>query len=339
MRPEHRDALDRAREAVAIGRRLSVGDDIQHLPVLMAALQALGMALAAAGRDDDATPVWQEAALIGRRLVEAYPQAHRNRLTGTLSSLAPRLLDAADAKRTVAAAAEAVDAYRWLAAERPDIGNRGMLASALHDYGYELKAAGQAADSLEYTVEALRLRRAMAEEQPWLEFPLSVTLHNVANMLMNRGRHAEALEHLNEEVEILRRVDSEEVDEHDPDLCVRRLGAALHDVGVCLSFAERYDDAVTATTEAEEIRRRLAEHGGAEARAEWEATVQNLALQLTQAGRWDESEAQWHQIYQPGLLMKGTLAVLGGIIGGIGLAYRGYKRLRGGRGGAGQPPN
>ncbi|MGH3991959.1 MAG: tetratricopeptide repeat protein, partial [Pseudonocardiaceae bacterium] len=131
-------------------------------------------------------------------------------------------------------------------ATTPDPADRARLYSVL---GYRLSHAGQREQALAATVEAVEIRRRLAQTNPAAFEPdLASALNNLGAMLSNLGRREEALAATVEAADVYRRLAQTNPAAFEPDLAM-----ALNNLGMMLSNLGRREEALAATVEAVEI--------------------------------------------------------------------------------------
>ena len=163
----------------------------------------------------------------------------------SLNNLGNRLSALGRREDALAAAQEATDLYRRLAAERPDA-FRPDLAASLNNLGNMLSDLGRREDALAAAQEATDLYRRLAAERPDAFRPdLAMSLNNLGNRLSDLGRREDALAAAQEAVDIRRRLAAERPDAFRPDLA-----GSLNNLGNRLSDLGRREDALAAAQEA-----------------------------------------------------------------------------------------
>ncbi|MCB1021840.1 MAG: tetratricopeptide repeat protein [Bryobacterales bacterium] len=129
---------------------------------------------------------------------------------------------------------------------------RGRIANNL---SVRLSDLGRREDALAQAEEAVRIRRALAQQRPDAFLPdLAMSLNNLATMLSDLGRREDALAQAEEAVRIRRALAQQRPDAFLPDLAMslNNLANMLRDLG-------RREDALAQAEEAVRIRRALAQ--------------------------------------------------------------------------------
>ena len=143
-----------------------------------------------------------------------------NRAAGWQNNLANRLSDLGQREAALAAAQEAVDLYRALAAARPDAFTPD-LAGSLNNLASFLSDLGQREAALIAAQEAVDLRRALAAVLPDAFTPnLAMSLNNLANMLSALGQREAALIAAQEAVDLRRALAAARPDAFTPNLAM-----------------------------------------------------------------------------------------------------------------------
>jgi tetratricopeptide (TPR) repeat protein len=196
-----------------------------------------------------------------------------NNLGNTLSELGRR-------EAALAAAEEAVTAYRTLAAERPDA-FLPILAASLSNLGNRLSALGRREAALAAAKEAVTAYRTLAAERPDAFLPdLAASLNNLGIRLSELGRREAALAAAEEAVRIRRTLAAERPDAFLPDLAM-----SLNNVSVMLSELGRREAALAAAEEAVRIRRTLAAERPDAFLPDLAMSLSNLGNRLSALGR------------------------------------------------------
>ncbi|MFG2825765.1 tetratricopeptide repeat-containing serine protease family protein [Kitasatospora sp. NPDC048365] len=176
------------------------------------------------------------------------------------------------------------DVQRQLAHEDP-AAFEPDLATSLSNLGAHLSGAGQRAEALTASAEAVEIRRRLAADKPAAFEPdLAASLSNLGNRLADAGRRAEALAATEQAVDIYRRLAAGNPDAFEPNLA-----ASLSNLGIRLSEAGRHAEAMTAEQQAVEIRRRLAAGNPDAFEPDLARSLSNLGNRLSGAGRWADA--------------------------------------------------
>ncbi len=255
------EALDCAREAVAIRRELAQAQPAAYRPNLALSLNNLANRLSERGdaesraealdcaREAVALDCAREAVAVYRELAQAQPAAYRPNLAGSLNNLAAHLSEQGDAASRAEAldcAREAVAVYRELAQAQP-AAYRPDLAMSLNNLAAHLSEQGDAAsraEALDCAREAVAVYRELAQAQPAAYRPnLALSLNNLANRLSERGdaeSRAEALDCAREAVAIRRELAQAQPAAYRPDLAesLNNLANHLSEQGDAASRAE-----------------------------------------------------------------------------------------------------
>jgi tetratricopeptide (TPR) repeat protein len=124
-------------------------------------------------------------------------------LARSLNNLGNRLGELGRREEALAAARDATDVCRRLAAERPDAFSP-FLAGSLDNLGNRLSELGRREEALAATHAAVDIRQRLAGERPDTFRPfLAVSLDNLSIRLSNLGRREEALTAVREAVTLL----------------------------------------------------------------------------------------------------------------------------------------
>ncbi|WP_404199767.1 SAV_2336 N-terminal domain-related protein [Streptomyces tauricus] len=247
------EALQAAREAIAIAESAAQSDPDAFRPALAIALSTLSNRLDETGQRKEALAPAERAVVIRRQLADADPVTHTYDLARSLSNLSNRLADLGRHREALSAITEAVTLSRQTAGTNPDTFLPG-LATMLNNQGAALSKAGRPAEAVHATEEAVLICRKLARTGHDSAVPgLASTLLNLGAALSETGRHEEALSTAEEAVTLYRHLTEPGTGTHNP-----RLAAALHNLSLRLSETERSGEALTALDEAIALRRRFA---------------------------------------------------------------------------------
>ncbi len=268
----HEQALDAAREAVALRRQFAENDP-EQLPKLALALNTYGLLLAELGELPAALAPTHESLEIRQRLAEADPRL-RDEVASSLTNiglLQARLGELDEALEPIEQAARIyreladADAARYL----PD------LAMALNNLGSRLAELNRLDEALAAFNEAVVLRRRLVSNNETAFLPsLAAALNNHGNALARTGRVVDALASTQEAAGIYRRLSRVR-----PDAYVPHLARVSLNLGNRLAELGRRDDAARAYAEAVDTRQRLA-------RANPAAHADDLVRTLTTVARF-----------------------------------------------------
>ncbi|MEO0361629.1 MAG: tetratricopeptide repeat protein, partial [Pseudomonadota bacterium] len=224
------------------------------------------------------------AAEVTKLLLDAEEAPERRAML--LSNLGGYLSSHGRREEALAAAEEAVETYRPLAAARPDA-FAPALAISLSSLGIRLSALGRREEALAAEEEAVAIRRPLATARPDAFAPeLAASLSNLGIRLSELGRREEALAAAEEAVETYRPLAAARPDAFAPELArsVSNLGFRLSDLG-------RREEALAATKEAVETYRPLAAARPDAFAPELATALSNLGVDLATLGRREEALA------------------------------------------------
>ncbi|MFI5591185.1 tetratricopeptide repeat protein [Amycolatopsis sp. NPDC051758] len=207
-------------------------------------------------------------------------------LAASLIHLAFRLSALGRYEEALATVAEAVDVYRRLAEQRPDI-YLPDLAKSLNNHAAQLGDLGRHEEALATITEAVKIRRRLAEQHPDIYLPdLARSLNNHAAQLCDLSRHGEGLPAITESVEIRRRLA-----EQRPDIYLPDLARSLSNHAIRLGDLGRYEEGLAAIAEAVDAWRRLAEQHPDTYLCDLARSLNNYAIRLGDLGRYEEALA------------------------------------------------
>jgi len=193
-------------------------------------------------------------------------------------------------EEALAAAQDAVDFFRALAAARPDAFTPD-LAMALNNSAKMLSDLGQREEALAAAQEAVDMRRAFAAARPDAFAPdLATSLNTLANMLSELGRREEALAAAQEAADMRRALTAA-----CPDVFAPVLATSLSNLTNMLSDLGRREEALLAAQEALNIRRALAAARPDTFTPDLAGSLNNLAPMLSDLGRREEALAAAHE--------------------------------------------
>ena len=220
-----------------------------------------------------------EAKTGSRYVLQSLYATSLNNLGGRLSELGRR-------EDALAAAQEATDIYRRLAAARPDA-FLPVLAGSLNNLGAFLSELGRREDALAAAQEATDIYRRLAAARPDAFLPdLAMSLNNLGAFLSELGRREDALAAAQEATDIYRRLAAARPDAFLPDLAM-----SLNNLGASLSELGRREDALAAAQEATDIYRRLAAARPDAFLPDLAGSLNNLGAFLSDLGRREDALA------------------------------------------------
>ncbi len=234
------------------------------------------------------TALAQLAADVTGALAQASRQLPgQNALTAFhLNNLGVRLGALGRREEALAAAGEAVNIRRELAAARPDA-FRPNLAASLNNLANMLSDLGRREEALAAAGEASNVYRELAAARPDAFRPdLAASLNNLANRLSDLGRREEALSAAGEASNVYRELAAARPDAFRPDLA-----ASLNNLANRLSDLGRREEALSAAGEASNVYRELAAARPDSFRPDLAASLNNLANMLSDLGRREEALA------------------------------------------------
>lgn len=278
------DALEAARECVALYRVLAVSWPDDFAPHLAMSINNLSGRLSDVGRREDALETAQEAVNLYSSLAVARPDTFTPDLAMALSNLANHLSATGRREEAFERALEAVNLYRVLVTVTPQVFIPD-LANSLTNLANRLGAVGRKGDAVEAAREAVDLHRSLAAVLPDAFTPdLARSLSNLSRCLGDIGRREDALE-VGAEVIGLYRV----LAAARPGAFTLDLAKSLNNYANRLSAVGRREDALNAALEAVPLHRELVT-AQPEAFTPYLANLLiNLAVKLSDVGRKDEA--------------------------------------------------
>jgi tetratricopeptide (TPR) repeat protein len=206
------------------------------------------------------------------------------------NDLANRLSDLGRREEALAAAEQAVDLYRALAASRPDAFTPD-LATSLNNLAAALSDLGRREEALAAAEQAVALRRALAASRPDAFTPdLATSLNNLATMLGDLGRREDALAAADQAVALYRTLAASRPDAFTPDLAT-----SLNNLAAMLSDLGRREDALAAAEEAVALYSALAASRPDAFKPYLAGSLNNLAKMLIDLGRREDALAAAEQ--------------------------------------------
>ena len=187
--------------------------------------------------------------------------------------------------------AEEVTRQRLSAHDGDDEASLANKAVLLSNLSVRLTNLGQREEALDTDLQALAIRRQLAEARPDDLLPdLAASLNNVSVSLADLGRQEEALDATQEAVTIHR-----SLAEARPDAVLPYLATSLNNLANRLSELGRQEEALDAAQEAVTIRRSLAEVRPNAFLPNLALSISNLANCLSDLGRREEALDAAHE--------------------------------------------
>jgi hypothetical protein len=190
-----RQAVEAARESLALRDQLAAVDPPAHLPRLVAAWQALSRYLTEAGQPvgGEDLAAAEQAEATSRRLATVDLRRYLPHLAPSLRLLAQRQAAAGLVEASVATGSEAVGSYAQLARGDPARFQPGLAASLDELAGYQARAGNlpQSLRSARWSVEAYR---TLADRDPRFRAALAAALVALSGRSAELERRREAFE-------------------------------------------------------------------------------------------------------------------------------------------------
>ncbi|REE17126.1 anaphase-promoting complex subunit 5 [Paraburkholderia sp. BL27I4N3] len=245
-------------------------------------------------------------------LCVAREDAPMPRRAAVLNRLATARGMAGQPEAALGTAEEAVDLYRELVAQQPEV-FRPDLARSLSNLAVRLNALGQREPALQAAQEATDLNRELADQWPDVFRPdLAGSLNNLANSLSELGQREPALQAAQEAVDIRRELADQRPDVFRPDLArsLQTLASRLSELG-------QREPALQAAQEAVDIRREFAAQRPDVFRPDLAASLGTLANRFSELGQrepalqaaqeatdlYRELADRWPEVFRPELAM------------------------------------
>ncbi|KAK7034329.1 hypothetical protein R3P38DRAFT_2392212, partial [Favolaschia claudopus] len=149
---------------------------------------------------------------------------------------------------------EAIEVRRDLCEDDPSSYHLANLGGTLHNMTLSLSALDLRFDALQRCEEAVIVRRQAAQLNLSATLELAQSLYSKGGYLLGLGREEKAVEAFSEAVKLYRMLRQNSglgAALHDMGIS---LGAALHDMGISLAACCRDQEAVSALTEAVDLR-------------------------------------------------------------------------------------
>lgn len=273
-------ALDVAREAVTIRRRLAQANPTAYEPNLATSINNLANVLSETGDRAGALDAAREAETIYRRLAQAKPAAYEPDLAMSVHGLANRLSETGDRVGALDVAREAVTIRRRLAQVNP-AAYEAELATSINNLAGCLGETGDRAGALDAARESVTILRRLAQAKPVAYEPdFAMSILNFANGLSAMGERAEALDAAREAATIYRRLAQSNPAAYEPNLAT-----SVNNLANFLTITSDRAGALNAAREAVTIRGRLAQVNPAAYEPELAKSLCVLASALSAHGQ------------------------------------------------------
>lgn len=234
---------------------ISEGEDEAVLVELARTSTNLSARLVEIGRVADSIEVARDAVKICRQLVRMDVASHQLGLARALTNLSSALVEHGEFEDVEQFLEEAIRIYRNVV----DIGEvtyLDELANVLTNHGTLLKELGKSHDALEALVEAVDIRRELSRKDGDVysihEAGLSMSLNNLAGVLMSLERKDEGYSAISEAVQIRRNLN-----EANDDALLPELAQSLQGEADALLELGRFREALRSADESVSINRTL----------------------------------------------------------------------------------
>ncbi|TFK29426.1 hypothetical protein FA15DRAFT_691050 [Coprinopsis marcescibilis] len=229
------NALEPAQESIDICRRLSARNPDKFNPHLVRSLQRYGFLLSQTARHAEALEPTLEAIIIQRQLTAKDSSIYEPQLSDLVYNHAYYISNMGRHAEAAEIGKEALDIRRRLAAQDPER-HEGSLGSSLSRMAYDLLEAQRSGD-----VSAAVWWQGRSRQKTYGYYLYKV------------GKHAEALEHTREALEIRRSLAAQDPLKFEPSV-----GWSLQSLGRYFNSCNRFSEGLPFLHEAVEVRRRLA---------------------------------------------------------------------------------
>jgi len=214
------EALDAAKRALDIRKRLVQRNPDAFEPDLAGSLNTLGNCYSGLGRRQEALDATKRAGDIYERLAQRNPDGFEPDLAGSLNNLGVFYLKLGRWQEALDAAKRAVDIRERLAIRNPD-GFEPNLAVSLNNLGNRYSELGRWQEALDVAKRAVDIRERLVQRNPdGFEPDLAGSLNNLGNCYSAIGRRQEALDAAKRAVDIRERLAQRNSDAFEPDLAL-----------------------------------------------------------------------------------------------------------------------
>ncbi|MBB5957622.1 tetratricopeptide (TPR) repeat protein [Saccharothrix tamanrassetensis] len=260
------EALEAARNEVALYRELVDQDPAEYRPALADALADLGLRLIAVKRDEESLAASEEAVLLCRMIAEDDDDC-KPQLAAALDQLGLRYAALGRREEALTATDRAFRLYHELSEHNPALFrlDHAKVAHHLAVRLFDVERRDEAAHAAESAVVRWR---AVADADPRYEAEFARTLASIASLLSAFGQREEASVVVRESIDVLRRLAAANPRDFEPELA-----AALGNLSTVLCRLERPSEALAASEESVLVWRRVARDGDPQAVGELAAAL------------------------------------------------------------------
>ncbi|MFI5808760.1 hypothetical protein [Streptomyces sp. NPDC051561] len=278
----NQEALVANEKAVRIRRRLALEQPAQ-LPRLARSLSHQAVLLSRLGHPQDALISSEQAVTIQRRLDETHT-GEAGDLAYALSQHSTVLAELGQLEEALAALETAVE-IRSRHLETRD--ERRSYAIALNNLSMVLEKLDRFRQSVEVSVSAFMIRKALYEENPADSLPgLADSANTLGTQMMRIRWFDKAVFYGEAAVHFYRQLVQANQEMYEPDLA-----AALTNLGLILAEVDRDDEALTNASEAVKLNRSLTSTNRVAHEPDLANALSNLGLRLSLHERMDEALA------------------------------------------------
>ncbi|MDJ0386153.1 tetratricopeptide repeat-containing serine protease family protein [Streptomyces sp. G-G2] len=273
-------------ERLVASERAQSGNSPDRTVALATRLRELSKRLMDIGEADRALSVVEEAVSLLSQAAEPELHAVRAELAAGWNNTAVCLGLLGRRQEALAAATKAVSIYRKLTeSEVSSAGDLSNMVRSLNTLADAQRQLGDARGALKTGSEAVRKRRQLVRDGVEGALPdLASDLNNLAIQCLDTEQPAEALEEIDEALDILRPLAGVRPDAFRPALAM-----SLSTRSSCLSGMGRWEEALEAVQQSIAIRRRLAEGRPNAFGPGLAMTLNSLAIDLGNLGRYEEA--------------------------------------------------
>ncbi|MCA2220018.1 tetratricopeptide repeat protein [Nonomuraea aurantiaca] len=279
------DGLIAIRQSFDLYRRLAETDQETYLTHCMSALHIASLCLSDLGEAEAAADHAERAVIGYRGLMAARPDAYASELANSLNTLSNRYRALSRHREAVDTATEATQLYIGLWDSGHETTVMHDLARSLNNLAVHLRATGDHAAALEIVLDAIDLRRRLADHQPDAYLPdLASTLNTKALLLEDIDRKEEAAEAAAETIEIYRRLAM-----HRPEVFLSDLAMALNNGAIISAPVGLTAESLAMAEESATLYRELAIRDPGVFTQDLAMAFNTKALALGRLGRTEEA--------------------------------------------------